>query len=76
MRGPDKKPRQQKPSTRDSLKATEETTNLDVGYSAPDSVRQLKRKAAHQLPEGPIPLYKQKRPPPVPLTRSRLAGKK
>ena len=76
VRGPDKKPRQPKPSHRASFEGTEETSDVEIGYSAPSSVRQLKRKAAHQLPEGPNAVFQPTRPPPFPLTRSRPAGKK
>ena len=76
VRGPDKKTRQPKPSHRASFEGTEETSDVEIGYSAPSSVRQLKRKAAHQLPEGPNAVFQPTRPPPFPLTRSRPAGKK
>ena len=80
VRGPDKNPRKPRKPVQAESETAEEVPKEVVGKSAPDSVRSLKRKAAHQLPQNISALQPSsttnKRPPPVPLTRSRPPGKK
>jgi hypothetical protein len=80
VRGPGKTPRKPRKPVQAESETAEEVPKEVVGKSAPDSVRSLKRKAAHQLPQNISALQPSsttnKRPPPVPLTRSRPPGKK